>query len=564
MAPSANDDFTTPFEVTLDTSGDPYVSEVDMSENTYDENYVDIDYGPSAWWTYTPIESGTASFDTELTYGYADTILTVFTGEDMGSLVQVAQNDENGNPSGNPYLSTITGLPVEANTTYRIQVMIRSAFVPITLRVTGPPTPIDDTNVTAPPITVSIGSRNALFIDAEPVTIAFDGEEYISEPVSNVDYVSEQSGPDAERSAWWRYTPASDGLLTLDVASSTNAHAFVNVFLGNDLLTLLPLAGGGQGIADLPVTAGMTYRIMVHSAGEFDNDYVLYARGPGTVDTFPAIYSQPIEVSVEGSPQMSAGTVRMDAPPIEAGVKLDVSFGTQLVIIPPIQVGASVRAPTIRRIRRMLSEPANSAVLPVRRPTFSVGVNIIEGTVDTLAIDVQVDDNPGFTSPFLINQPTFVLPRAFVVSATAPLDLPDGVHYWRARTVIDGDAQQWTTARTFTIDPTSGDTSIELYWTPIDGPTDPQLWSLDPQGGQVGQAITMLGVGFPDNGTAKINNTVMPIPSSTRVPATPAAFTDDRIITDTYADCEHDEVVALIPDVPPPGGGVKISGDDGA
>jgi len=103
-------------------AGDTYTSD-ETSNLTYDlEVGEDDSYGyRSAWWTYTPYVSGTATFDTQQTVDTGDgvdTVLVVFTGSSLGTLVYVADDDESGTPEHTSILSTA----VTGGVTYQIAV----------------------------------------------------------------------------------------------------------------------------------------------------------------------------------------------------------------------------------------------------------------------------------------------------------------------------------------------------------------------------------------------------------------------------------------------------------
>ncbi|MGD9961028.1 S8 family serine peptidase [Nocardioides sp.] len=72
------------------------------------------------WWNWTPAATGTATISTEDGGGFTttfDTTLAVYTGNSIGSLTNIAADDDSG--TGNRSLVTF---PVNAGTTYRIKV----------------------------------------------------------------------------------------------------------------------------------------------------------------------------------------------------------------------------------------------------------------------------------------------------------------------------------------------------------------------------------------------------------------------------------------------------------
>jgi hypothetical protein len=120
----ASDNFATATEVTIATDGGTY-SEASVSNSTYTTESGEPNNGGSAnrsaWWKYTPVTTGTATFDTQLTTpdgSHTDTVLAIYTGTALDNLVLVASNDDGGG-SGT---SLITDQAVTSGTTYWCQV----------------------------------------------------------------------------------------------------------------------------------------------------------------------------------------------------------------------------------------------------------------------------------------------------------------------------------------------------------------------------------------------------------------------------------------------------------
>lgn len=150
-----NDNFENAVRVTIPTDGGTFTSaptpNLGYSSQDPDESTVSVSSNPylSAWWSYTPASSGTATFDTEGTTmaagfsdtPYLDTIISVYTGgPGLADLTEVGNDDDSGTGS----LSSLT-LSVTGGTTYWVAVIgfhpepdyDRMVYV---LNVTGPAT----------------------------------------------------------------------------------------------------------------------------------------------------------------------------------------------------------------------------------------------------------------------------------------------------------------------------------------------------------------------------------------------------------------------------------------
>lgn len=150
------------------------------------------------------------------------------------------------------------------------------------------------------------------FADATPITLAVDGGTYISPVFSNRGYTIETDEPFVDspdgRSAWWKYTPAAAGSLTVDTELSPGGGDTV-LFLCTgssvDALTVVAfddeggdLGGTSKIIAD--VDTGVTYYIKV---GAYDPTadllYCLRLTGPasGAVGDTLTVDCPPIDVT---------------------------------------------------------------------------------------------------------------------------------------------------------------------------------------------------------------------------------------------------------------------------
>lgn len=141
--PSINDNFADAIEVTIATDGGTYTSDsLDTSGNTTEsgEPHVTASSNCSAWWSYTPANSGTATFDTRASTsngGSTDNFMAIWTGTNFADMVLVASNDD----SGGSGKALIEDMPVTGGTTYWPQIGgFGFATMNLVLEVTGPAT----------------------------------------------------------------------------------------------------------------------------------------------------------------------------------------------------------------------------------------------------------------------------------------------------------------------------------------------------------------------------------------------------------------------------------------
>lgn len=153
FVPAANDNFAD--AALVDMGGSQFLSPPVRSRllgTEPDEPWYGFN---SAWWSYTPLTSGTATISTLDSVG-VNTILYVATGTDLASLSMVAQDDYGGgDPQGR---ALIPDLPVDGGTTYYIRIASNN-YVPdgqYVLGVDGPDTRAFDGRITAPPANVVV------------------------------------------------------------------------------------------------------------------------------------------------------------------------------------------------------------------------------------------------------------------------------------------------------------------------------------------------------------------------------------------------------------------------
>lgn len=442
-----------------------------------------------------------------------------------------------------------------------------------------------DNVVASPGFSLSASTRNDDIDTALPVTILNNGDTWVSDQVNNSDYTEQIGEPGGGwKSAWWAYTPSANGTAHIDTIPS-NVDTLLYVFTGTPPSVLVASdddsGGGGTSlIGSLAVTAGVTYTIKVSAYHSTDvGIYVLQVAGPRTV---PLDVDAPV-IDLEAT----VGTpMQIDAAAITAEISVSATFGVaapamdieasqdaaaamvvtapyaQLLVAPISRVAAS----NVIAVRRWCDSPPDGAQLPVLKPTFIVYVQLVDGTVSTIRVDLQIDSDPTFASATTLNLDVAYLlqgANTLKLSATDPLSVGTD-YYWRIRLIIDGLAMGWSAARSFT--PTAdGDYTIDLLWEPVNTPTAPRLWYVTPTAIEPGARCTLVGQGFSaTDAVVRMGELSCPITDQRRVTASDAALTDARRIDSVtnIVDVGHDEIDVLIPaEASGPSGYLWVEGD---
>ncbi len=252
VLPPANDDFANAIVLsglTASRTGD--TNEAATLEAGEPIAIGGVPAGASVWYAWTAADNGQLKIDTSTSD--FDTLLGVYTGSAVGSLTEVASND-NGKDG---YTSSVT-LAVTNGTTYQIRVDGWSGFtgtINLHLRelLSGPPPANDDfadavvlsgqntsrsgdTNVNA---TLEVGA-------GEPTTVA---------------------GAPAGASVWYRWTAPLAGTVTINTGTS-NFDTLLAVYTGDAVGSLSAVAssddaGGLTSSVTFFATASTVYRIRV-------------------------------------------------------------------------------------------------------------------------------------------------------------------------------------------------------------------------------------------------------------------------------------------------------------
>jgi uncharacterized repeat protein (TIGR01451 family) len=148
VSPPANDLFNNRTILNGDT-GALTAQNLNTTSETGEPNHAGVIGGKSVWWSWTAPSSGVASIETH--GSNFDTLLAVYTGTALSSLVYVAANDNDGSADNTSGVSFVA----EAGTTYQIAVdgvngatgliLLNWSLVQqadLALGMTGPTTPI--------------------------------------------------------------------------------------------------------------------------------------------------------------------------------------------------------------------------------------------------------------------------------------------------------------------------------------------------------------------------------------------------------------------------------------
>ena len=209
----------------------------------------------SVWWSWTAPDDGVAFIDT---FGSNfDTTLGVYTGSSVGSLTEVASNDDSFNSFN---FESEVSFPTTAGTTYQIAVDgFDSSVGDITVNV----------NLFEPPEPPS----NDDFADS----IVLSGSS-LSTTGSNIAATGEVGEPDHAfvstdfdgllNSVWWSWTAPDDGFFAIDTFGS-DYDTSLAVYTGSAVDSLTEVASNDDSFFSLEsevqfeATAGTTYQIAV-------------------------------------------------------------------------------------------------------------------------------------------------------------------------------------------------------------------------------------------------------------------------------------------------------------
>jgi Zn-dependent metalloprotease len=254
--------------------------------------------GSSVWWTWTPAVSGSAQIDT-IGSGF-DTLLGVYTGNSVSTLVTVASDDNGGGD-----LASMVTFSVVAGTTYQIAVDgYDGASGGIVLHVIAPPIAND-----------SFANRIAVNAGGDTVTGTNVGTtKEAGEP--------NHAGNSGGRSVWWTWTPTISGSAQIDTGGS-DFDTLLGVYTGDSVSALTTVASDDDGnwdgtsLVTLSVVAGTAYQIAVDGYDGASGSVTLHVIAPIANDNF----SDRTVISAAGGTVMGAnvGATKEAGEPNHAG-----------------------------------------------------------------------------------------------------------------------------------------------------------------------------------------------------------------------------------------------------
>lgn len=299
----ANDPFSAPVTVSGSAGSLGFVN-TGASRETGEPHHGAPSGSASVWFTWTAPETGSLTVTTA--GSRYDTLLAAYTGSAVGSLTQLAANDDVAGGT----TSAIT-IPVTAGTTYRIAVDGWGGRVgtgTLTWALTTSSAPSNDAFASPSEITGAGGT-------APGKTVGASRES--GEPA--------HGGDQPAASIWYRWTATATGTLNLNTQGS-NYDTLLGVYTGPGVNALTTLAtnddvAGGGGLwsqVRVPVTEGTTYAIAIDGwRGARGQTVLNWSIGAPVTPTPPPAPTPPAAPGT-GAPQnraaVSWGQDRIDQP----------------------------------------------------------------------------------------------------------------------------------------------------------------------------------------------------------------------------------------------------------
>jgi hypothetical protein len=235
--------------------------------------------GHSVWFAWTPAASGPVEISTETCGGgEADTVLAVYTGNSLGSLTEVASNDDAAEPLCGP--ESEVDFEAVSGTTYRIAVdEVNGASGSFQLRLRG-------------------GPANDDFDAAESISPGANGREGTNR-LATAEPGEPSAGPGAGgHTVWYTWTPVASLDARIQVCPrNQDFEPLIAVYQGSAPASLSRVAGPGSlsgvcGEAARTVAfhavAGTEYRIAVDGSDGSEGAFALKLSGPPANDAFAA------------------------------------------------------------------------------------------------------------------------------------------------------------------------------------------------------------------------------------------------------------------------------------
>jgi hypothetical protein len=242
--PPANDDFSDAEDIS-GIDGSVTGTTIDATEQSGEPNHQYHEGSHSVWYRWQASQTGTASFDT--VGSQFNTILGVYQGSAVGSLTEIAWNDDNDTLRGR------VSFPTSAGQTYFIMVDgfgPESGPVSLSWHAVGPP-PVNDDFANATPITGAPGTISGTIREAT----AQSGEP-------------SHAGNGPGQSVWYRWTAPATQTYTFDTIGS-EFDTVLAVYTGTSVSGLTVIASNDDGngnvtsVLSFAAIQGTTYSIAI-------------------------------------------------------------------------------------------------------------------------------------------------------------------------------------------------------------------------------------------------------------------------------------------------------------
>ena len=283
----ANDDFSNAIAL-AGSSANGSANSVGASAESGEPAHGRTTASKSLWWTWTAAESGPVRIST--TGSAFDTVLAVYTGTSIYSLLEIASNDDaNGSRQSAVEFEAVPGI------TYRIAVDgYDGDSGAVALAVTQSDTPLNDNFATAQALTTA---------DYDFASASGSSRKATAEPGEPA-----HAGSKAALSLWWTWTAPHSGSVTIATAGSS-FDTVLAVYTGASMNSLAEVASnddyGGENTSSVTFQAvgGTTYRIamdgfngrsgkyelaieQVKEGGIYETDFEYFPQGFNALDGF--------------------------------------------------------------------------------------------------------------------------------------------------------------------------------------------------------------------------------------------------------------------------------------
>jgi hypothetical protein len=303
-APPANDDFADAEQVDAELPQTVFGTTRLSGKEAGEPDHAGDPGGHSVWYSWTPSSSEQASISTCSSFGGLDAVLAVYTGATLGTLDEVAGNDDGPLQEGFPGCRSTDSevvLNATAATPYWIAVDgFGGTAGRFSLRIRGRP----ENDDFASPKALGAGLPSYAFQASN---------EMATKEIGEPDHTGNAGG----HSVWFSWTPSSSGSVAVSTCSHESyADTLLAVYTGSTLAGLTPVASNDDGShgqcretdseARFDATAGTTYRIAVDGKDGDQGRFDLSLEAPPGNDDFASA-----DDLSPGLPISKSGTTRL-------------------------------------------------------------------------------------------------------------------------------------------------------------------------------------------------------------------------------------------------------------